>query len=813
MLQDLRYALRTLLRNPGFTAVVIATLALGIGANAAFFSVVNGVLLNPLPFPDADQLVTIHQSKQNFETGAIPYLNFVDMQRENRTFSSMAISRGTGFTFSGSGEPERVRARMISADYFNVFGVKPALGRTFVPDDDRRGAELVALISANFWSRKFSSAPDITEKSITLDDRSYRVVGVIPASFSLMSGTDVYVAIGAWNTPALQNRGAALGIHGIGRLKPGVTFDQAQADLSRVMLDLAVAYPATNKENGAKLVPLKGLIVSGVQPILLILLAAVGFVLLIACVNVSNLMLARSSGKTREFAIRSALGAARWRMLRQSLIESTLLSLIGGVAGLIIAAWGTELALKSLPTALPRAEEVRLDARVLLFTLGVSLLTGIFTGLVPALRSSQSSLSETLKEGGRGASSSRGRAQGVLVALEMAMALVLLIGAGLLIRSLNALWKVDPGFRPDNVLTLEVTFPASIANASPNTIRTVLRDLNDRLIATPGVAAVSALSGAAPLINEDDRFFWIDGGPKPTSHSEMHMALFYVVDPGYLPAMGIQLTKGRFFTDQDDERSARVVVIDEMLAHQRFGSENPLGKRINLDDDQGPYEVIGVVGHVKQFGLDSDETQSLQAQLYLPFRGLPDDQVEGTNGVGLVVRSNIGGGEITPSFINSIRQAIQSQNSQNVISNTQTMNEVIAGSLAQRRVSMILLGSFAAVALLLASLGIYGVISYLVGQRTHEIGIRVALGARRSDILRLVLGHGMRMTLAGVAIGILSAFALTRLMTTMLFGVSATDPVTYGIIAVLLTFVALLACYVPARRATKVDPLVALRYE
>jgi len=810
MLQDLRYALRMLLKNPGFTTVVVATLALGIGANAAIFSVVNGVLLNPLPFPDPDQIVTIHQSKPNFEAGAIPYLNFIDLQRENRTLSSIAISRNTSFTLIGVGEAERVRARMISADYFNVLGVKPVLGRTFIAEDDKQGASPVALLNGAFWRSKFGAAADIVEKNITLDDRSYRVIGVLPETFKLHTGTDVYVPIGAWNEQALQNRGAALGIHGIGRMKPGVSFEQAQADLSRVMADLAVAYPATNKGNGAKLIAMRKQLVGDIQPTLLLLLAAVGFVLLIACVNVSNLMLARSTGRGREFAIRAALGAGQWRLLRQSLCESTLMSLLGGGLGLLLAVWGTKLALATLPTALPRAEEIALDTRVLTFTLAISLLTGILTGLAPALKGTRKHFTETLKEGGRGASPGRVRAQGVFVAIEMALALVLLIGAGLLIRSLNALWQVDPGFRPDNVLTFGITLPPSMRSATASTTRATLRDLNARLAATAGVSAVSLSVGATPMQNEDDLFFWVEGDAKPQSHSDMHMALFYFVEPGYLKAMGIPLKQGRFFTDQDDERAPRVMVIDEALAQQRFGKENPIGRRIHLDDNQAPYEIIGVVGHVKQWGLDADSQESLQAQLYVPFRGVSDNDLQGTTGVSAVVRADKDPG---PAFFSSIRQAVQSQSSQNVVANAQTMNEVIADSLAQRRVSMILLGSFATVALLLSSLGIYGVISYFVGQRTHELGIRMALGAKRADILRLVLGHGMKMAIAGVAIGVVAALGLTRLMTKMIFGVSAKDPMTFVVIALLLILVALVACLVPARRATKVDPLVALRYE
>ena len=810
MFQELRFGLRMLLKNPGFTAVVVMTLALGIGANAALFSVVNGVLLNPLPYPQPEQLVTLHQSKPNFETGAIPYPNFRDWQKENQTFSGMAISRGFGFSLTGMGEAERVSARLVSADFFAVLGLEPALGRTFTSGEDERGAGPVAVISAGFWQRKFGSAPDALAKSLTLDDRNYTIVGVLPASFSFGTA-DIYVPIGQWNNPALQNRGAALGLHGIGRLKPGVTIEQAQSDLDRVMRNLAAAYPATNKGNGAKLVPLKERLVGGIRPTLLLLLGAVGFVLLIACLNVSNLLLARSTGRTREFAIRAALGAGQWRLLRQSLTESTLLALIGGGLGLLVAGWGTQAALAALPTALPRAGEVGLDGRVLLFTLAVSLLTGMLSGLAPALKISQWRLSETLKEGGRGAGGGRHRAQGVLVAVEMALALVLLIGAGLMIRSLNALWNVDPGFRPDNMLTFGLSFPPSMRTASPAAIRANLREVSDRLNSTPGVRAASFTSGAAPLQSEDDLFFWLDGQPRPASTSEMNMALVYIVEPGYLTAMGISLKQGRFFTPQDDERAAGVAVIDEVFARKYFPNADPIGKRINLGGDRDPLQIVGVVGHVKQWSLDADDDkQSLQAQLYLPFRALSDNAMP--SGVGVVVRSE-GAASAPPGLFGAIRRVIQSQHSQNVISRPQTMNEVIAGTLAARRFSMILLDAFAATALLLASVGLYGVISYLVGQRTHELGVRVALGAQRRDVLRLVLSHGMRMALGGVALGLAAALGLTRLLATMLYGVSTTDPATFAVITLLLTTVALLACLVPAWRATKVDPLVALRHE
>jgi predicted permease len=812
MFQDLRYGARMLLKHPAFTAVVVLTLALGIGANTALFSVVNGVLLNPLPYPQPDQLITLHQSKPNFQAGAIPYPNFRDLQTENQTFSRMAISRRTSFSLIGTGEAEQVNGRWVSADFFSVYGVAPALGRDFEPGEDERGVGPVVLISAELWQRKFDSAPDVLGKSLTLDDKSYTIVGVLPASFNLYRGIDVYVPIGQWNTPALRNRSAALSLHGIGRLKPGVTLSQAQADLDRVMRDLAVAYPDNNRGNGATLIPLKELLVGDVRLILWMLFGAVGFVLLIGCVNVSNLLLARSTGRTREFAIRAALGAGQWRLMRQLLTESMLLALIGGGLGLLLAGWGTKAALGVLPTTLPRAEEIGLDGRVLLFSAAISLLTGFLSGLAPAFKTSHWRLSEILKEGGRGAGSGRHRAHGILVAVEMALALVLLVGAGLMIRSLNALWKVDPGFRPDNVLTFGLRFPPSLGKASPEAIRASVRELSDNLGAMPGVRAVSFSTGAAPLQSEDDLFFWLEGQPKPASTSEMNMALIYRVEPGYLAAMDIPLRRGRFFTDQDDERSQPVVVIDEVFARKYFPDTDPIGKGINLGRDNDPSQIVGVVGHVNQWSIDADDKQSLQAQLYEPFR-----QNSGNpGGVGVVLRADAvsgTGGDAHLSLLESIRNVVRSQNSQNIIFRPQTLNQVIVESLAAQRFSMMLLNAFAVVALLLASIGLYGVISYLVGQRTHEFGVRVALGAQRADVLRVVLYHGMKMAVGGVALGLVAATGLTRLLEGMLYGVSATDPATFAVIALLLVMVALLACFVPAWRATQVDPMIALRQE
>jgi predicted permease len=808
-LQDLRFAVRLLIKQPTFTVVAVLTLALGIGANAALFSVVNGVLLNPLPYPQPEQLVALNQRSPNTGTGSISYPNFRDWQIENQTFAAMAVSRQSSFALVGTGEAERVRGRRCTANLFSVLGVKPALGRDFAPGEDEPGAAPVILISAELWQRKFNAAPDVPGKSLTVDDKSYIIVGVLPTTFTLYRGTDVYIPMGQWNNPGLQNRGAGLGLQGIGRLKPGVTLADAQADLDGLMSRLAETYPEANRGICAAVVPLKERLVGDVGQNLWMLLGAVSCVLLIACVNVSNLLLTHSTGRTREFAIRAALGAGQWRLLRQSLTESTLLALAGGGLGLLLAALGTRAVLNVLPTGLPRVDEVGLDGRVLLFTTAISLLTGVLAGLAPALKTSQWRLAETLKEAGRGSSGGRHRAQGLLVAVEVALALVLLVGAGLMIRSLSALWSVDPGFRPDNVLTFGLSFPPSMRAVSDEAKRASLRELSDRLNSMQGVKAASFLMGASPMQREDDRFFWLEGEPKPASSSEMRRALGYVVEPGYLAALGIPLKQGRFFTNQDEVRTRPVVVIDEVFARQYFPNADSIGKHIHLGSDRDPSEIIGVVGHVKQSGLDSDDLQSLQAQIYEPFR-----QVGGwSSEVGVVVRVERAVGTPATAHFDALRHVVQSHHSHNVIYEPLTMNEVIADSLARRRFAMILLNAFAVVALLLSSIGLYGVISYLVVQTTRELGIRIALGAQRANVLLLVLSQGMKMALGGVTLGVFAALGLTRLLEKLLYGVSPTDMVTFMVIILLLIMVALLACLVPAWRATKVDPLVALRSE
>ena len=811
--RDVRYAFRMLRRNPGFTVIAVLTLALGIGANTALFSVVNAVLLNPLPFPEPDRLVALYEKSANFNRSSISYPNFLDWQKDNRSLEAMAAFRPEDLSLTGAGEAERVRGQMISSDFFPVLGVQPLLGRSFTKQEDQIGGAPVAELSEGFWKRKFGGAADILGKGITLNGADYTVVGIVPSSFHLAVGnfhsSDAYIPIGQWNDPTFRNRLVGMGMDAVGRLRPGVALSQARADMDGVARNLAETYPDVDKGVGVTVMPLKQDVVGDIQPFLWILLGAVGFVLLIACVNVANLLLARSMGRSREFAIRVALGAGQTQILRQMLTESVLLGLSGGVLGLAVAAWGTRAALSVLPSALPRAEEIHLDARVLLFTLAVSVVVGIIFGLAPALKTARPDLHESLKEGGRGMSGARHRTQAIFVVAEMALALVLLVGAGLMIRSLMRLWAVDPGFNPHNVLTFGVNMPPSLARKSPAEVRATFRQLQNQLAAVPGVEASSMSIGALPMLGDSELPFWREDQPKPAS-DQIKSALWYPVDPSYFAAMQIPLRRGRYLTAQDDERSVPVIVIDEAMARKYFPGEDPLGKRLNLELIGGAWQIVGIVGHVKQWGLDNDAQMPIQAQLYMPMMQIPDQFMPlVARGVGEVVRTQTA----PQSFVAPLRRAVEQVNSEQVVYDMKTMDDIVSDSLAARRFSMVLLGVFAALALLLASIGIYGVIAYVVGQRTHEIGIRMALGAQRKDVLRLVLGQGGKMALLGVAIGLAAALGLTRLMAKMLFGVSAMDPLTFVAVAFLLTLIALVACYIPARRAMRIDPMTALRYE
>ena len=812
LFQDLRYGLRMLAKNPGFTAVAVLTLALGIGANTAIFSVVNGVLLNPLPFWQADRLVNLYSRDSNFTQASISYPNFLDWVRDNRSFSALAGYRADDFNLTGMGEAERVPVEMISAPFFPILGVKPVLGRNFLSEEDQEGAAPVALISGGLWKRKFGSSPDVLGKSMMLNGTAYTIVGVIPADFRYTANnfhlSDVYVPIGQWKEPLFHDRKAAMGMDAVGRLKRGVEFQQAKADMEALGRRLAEAYPDTDKGIGVTLVPLKQDLVGDIKPYLLVLLAAVGFVLLIACVNVANLLLARATGRTREFAIRSALGASRRRVIRQLLTESVLLALAGGSLGLLIASWGLQGAIKALPEALPRAEEVHLDGHVLLFMLAVSLAAGILFGLGPAIKNSETDLHETLKEGGRGASGARHRAQRVFVVAEVALALVLLAGAGLMIRSLMKLWSIDPGFDAHHVLTFSLSFPP--VTGSPETIRSRWRQIHDTLEAVPGIQVASLTAGSVPLGNDSEVPFWLEGQPKPHSTGEMKVTQLYLVQPDYLKVMQTPLLRGRFLSPQDNEHSATVIVIDERFAQLYFPGQDPIGKRINMDIVNITAEIVGVVGHVKQWGLDENSTAPVQIQTYFPLEQLPNQFLSLMAGAaGVVVRTK-GSPQVQ---VSEIKAALSRMDSQQTMYSTETMDEIVSDSLAARRFSMILLGIFGALALLMSCIGIYGVISYLTSQRIHEIGLRMALGAEQRDVLRMVLGEGATMALAGVAIGLVAAYGLTHLMAKMLFGVSAHDPLSFAVVAGVLLLVALAACYVPARRATRVDPMVALRYE
>jgi predicted permease len=810
LLQDLHYATRMLLKSPGFAAIAILTLALGIGANTALFSVVNGVLLNPLPYPHPGQLAALYGKTTGFDRAPIAYLNFLDWQRDTHSFSSMAMYHNEDYNFTGRGEAERVSGYMISADFFSTLGVNPILGRMFRPEDDQLGAAPVVILSGGFWSREFGSSPDIAGKSITLNGASYTIVGVIPSNFTFYGQhRDVYTPIGQWNDPSFRDRRIVHSSGMVGRLKPGVTLPQAKADMESIAQNLAVAYPQADKGVDTLLVSMKEDMVGNVQPFLLLLLGAVGFLLLIACANVANLLLARSIGRSREFAVRAALGASHVRVIRQLLTESILLAGLGGALGLLLAFWGTKAVLGTLPGTLPRASEVSLDSRVLLFTLGVSLFAGILFGLAPALKTSRVNLQEILKESGRGSSGARHRLQGVFVAVEIALALVLLVGAGLMVRSLAALWRVNPGFNPSHAITFSLSLPASPTTSAAET-RARLRQFDDKMRAIPSVQAVSVTLGSRPMIHNSTEAFWIEGRPKPANDNDMNQAMFYLAESGFEQAMGITMDHGRFITPEDNEHSPVVIVIDEVFARMYFPHEDPIGKHVNLALFGARAEIVGVAGHVKQWGLDADSKSAIEAQFYYPFMQLPEKLMPlAATGVAVVLRTE---GDPT-AVMGAVRRAVEEIDPREVVYNVETMNEVVSNSFAARRLSMIFLSIFAVIALMLACVGIYGVISYLVGQRTHEIGVRVALGAQPSDVLRLVIGHGVRMALIGIAIGTGAALGLTRLMANQLFGVGVHDPLTFAGVAMLMIIVAVAACYVPARRAMKVDPIIALRYE
>lgn len=813
LLQDLRYGLRMLAKSPSFTAIAVLTLALGIGANTVLFSVVNGVLLNALPFPAPDGLVALFTNRIHFERASISYPNFLDWQRENQTFASMAAFRPDDFNLTGAGEAEHLRGEMVSADFFSTLGVKPAVGRWFTPEEDRLGGAPVVVISAGLWKRKFGSAPDIVNGKMTLNGTEYTIVGVLPATFTLRmqnfpENNEVYVPIGQWTDVIFRDRSAGLGTKAIGRLKAGITVEQARADMVSIANRLAEAYPVEDKDSGVTVMSLKESMVREIKPFLLVLMGAVGFVLLIACVNVANLSLARSMSRSREFAIRSALGAGTYRVLSQLLTESVPLAGAGGALGLLLATWGREGALRLVSDSLPRVQEVRLDGRVLAFTLVISLLSGMLFGLAPALKILRPDLQMTLKEGGRGSSGGRHRAQGIFVAIELSMAVVLLIGAGLMLRTLSRLWNVSPGFNPNHVLTFDIGLPPSADKVTPAAIRASLLEVHNRLASIPGVQSISLLRGSIPMGSDSEDPFWIEGRPKPLSDNDKYWSIWSEVEPDYLKVMSIPLVRGRFFTSQDTESAPHVAVVDEDFANKFFPGEDPIGKFF-VDDYVGPTRIVGVVGHVKQWGLD--DKFAMHSEFYLPFQQIADKYMSRVNRSTTVVLRVTG----EPlGFADIIRREIEQMNSELVMFDPKAMDDIVYNqSVLAQRFSMILLGVFAGVALLLASVGIYGVVSFVVGERTREIGIRIALGAQQTHVLRWVLSEGVPMALIGIGSGLVASVLLTRLMAGLLYGVSAMDPLTFAVVAMLLMVVTSAACYIPASRAMRVDPITVLRHQ
>ena len=824
LIQDLRFALRQLAKNPGFTTIAVLTLALGIGANTAIFSVVNGVLLNPLPFPDSHRIVTMYQDKPNFPKGSISYPNFLDWQRENHSFEALAAYRWSDGSITGVGQPERVKAERVSATFLSILGVTPILGRNFTPEEDRRGANGTAILSEGLWKRKFGSDPNIIGKRIIVGGQGRTIVGVIPASFRLviqnLNSPDILEPIGEDADAGFYRRDSFWGTDAIGKLKPGITLAQAHDDMQRVNSGLAGAYPDIDAHIKSTIITLKDAIVGDTRPVLLVLLGAVCFVLLIACVNVANLLLARSTARQREFSVRVALGAAQGRILRQVLTESVLLAVIGGGLGLLLAKWGTHAAIAAIPRGVPRAEEIGLDFRVLGFAFLISVLTGIVFGLVPALKMSRTNVGEALKDSGRSVAASRSRAQAMFVIGEMAMALVLLVGAGLMLRSLMQLWGLDAGFDPHNVLSFHLTMPPSVPEQTPDAIRAAFRRVESEIQSVPGVGSVS-LSDRATLMQSDDEVDFVpEGESQPSHNADLPSSLVYSVGPEYLRTMRIPLLRGRFIADSDTENAQRVAVIDSSFARKYFPGQDPVGKHLRvLDFDTDPAQltwmdltIVGVVGHANQFGLANDATHSLHAQLYRSFMQASEvglrGSAQGTDGY-IRFQSSLN----PEAFLQTLRKKLQADSGDIIISDAELEENVVARSIASQRFSLVLLGAFAGLALLLASVGIYGVLSYLVGLRTREIGVRMALGARPLDVLRQILGDGARMTLIGAVLGLVAALALTRWMASLLFEVKPTDPATFAAVAAILCAIAMFACYLPARRAMRLDPVVALRNE
>jgi predicted permease len=806
--QDIRYGTRSLLKTPGFAVISVLTLALGIGANTAMFSIVNGVLLRPLPYSESDHILKLSSSTPQFQDASISYPNFLDWQQRSRSFESIAAYREDNFNLTGQPNPERLRGEMISAAMFPVLRISPQLGRTFTTDEDRKGGAPVALLTTSYWKTRFGGSASVIGRPLVLNGRLFTVIGVIPSDDVLFDGISVIIPVGQWSEPLFWDRGVGMGMRAVGRLKQGISVQQAQAELNGIANALAHEYPKENKDHGIHAVSLREDVVGEARGPLLVLLAAVTFVLLIACANVANLLLARSSARKHEFAVRGALGAQRSRLIQQLLIEGLLLSLTGGVLALAVAKLLNGLFIARLANQLARADQIHLDPAVLAFTAGISIVASLLFGSVPALQVSRGDLNETLKEVGRG-HTTRHRFQRALVCAEVALALVLTASAGLMIRSMSRLWSINPGFDPQQVLLFSIAGTPAV-HGTPSAVRNGYQQTIGQLRSIPGVSAVSVDVGAVPMRGDSEVPYWVEGRPKPSEQSQMDMALFYGVSPDYLNIMRIPLLRGRFVTLQDNENSPCVAVIDQEFQAKAFPSQDPIGQHINLDLIGMRCEIVGIVGHVKQWGLDSDAKAKIHSQMYFEFRQFPDQVMDLlSSGSEFVIRTTGSPYAVVPA----LKRTVNTINSNMVSYGEQSMEDVIRDSLLARRFTRMLLAVFAALAMTLATTGIYGVVSYFVTQSTHNIGVCMALGANQGTVLGMVLRKALHMALLGIVIGAAGGFAATRLMRDLLFGVSSGDPITFGAVAILLAAVTMLASYVPARRATKIDPMVALRYE
>ena len=802
--QDLRYALRGLRKQRAFTAVAVITLALGIGANTAIFTVINTVLLRPLPYEKPDELVVLTETVSERPAG-VSYQNYVDWRNQNTVFENVtALRPRESFNLTGAGESERLQGRLVSANFLSTLGIKPIRGRDFLAEDDQPSATPVAIISHALWQRRFGADENIIGKQLTLNSQQYTVIGITPPNFSFGADADVSVPIGL-SAERFKLRGKDPGITAFARLKQGTSIDNANAELNTIAARLEQQYPDTNTGRRARIESLRESVVGDIRPMLLTLLGAVGFVLLIACANVANLLLTRSAGRQREMAIRTALGAGRMRILRQLFTESAVLALAGGVVGLLLAIWGGSVLSSYIPEGVPRMTELAIDGRVLAFTFGASLLTGIFFGLAPALQSAKTNLTETLKEGERNSSPGHNRAGKLLVISEVALTLVLLVGAGLLVKSFWRLSQVNPGFNPQNVLAMQISI-----NARPDEgtrVDNFLTEVKQRVQQLPGVQAVSVSNGL-PFEGANFPPIVLEGKPAPPPGQDPS-GLLYIVSSDYFKTMGIDLVRGRLFSTEDRKDTPQVALIDDVFARQYFPNEDPIGKRFKLNTpDAESREIVGVVRHVEHSSLEGRTTNT--AEFYFNF-----DQLSLTTLPRYVRRVNLlARTTVEPlSLAGPVRNQLSALDNNQAVFNVRTMEQALAQSVAARRFSMILLAVFALLALILAAVGIYGVISYSVAQRTREVGIRMALGAKTTDVLNLVMRDGLKLVLIGIVVGLGGALLLTRLMTTLLFGVTATDAVTYVTVALGLIIVAVFACCIPARRATKVDPLVALRFE